>query len=189
MATIGASTKRKSPSTSDYVAADNQSAFATDAIHLKDTIARYGVATILNVLNPQEAKDMRDGMLTFLETITRNFDTHIDRNRKATWRSFYDLDPLHDMLLQHWVCLELASERVHHQHIQRVVGHRRFVGELRWKFVCVSSRSNETWILSKQGKVPPRPTPERSILSVCSELGKCVGRSSWRRYSDRVGRQ
>jgi hypothetical protein len=58
-----------SPPTSDYKAtADNQSSFTTDAKHLKDMIARYGVAKVSSVLNQQEIKDIRHGMFTFLET-------------------------------------------------------------------------------------------------------------------------
>ena len=38
-------------------------------------------------------------MWDYLEYITSNFDSPIDRNNKATWKSFYSLYPMHSMLV------------------------------------------------------------------------------------------
>ena len=39
---------------------------------LKETIEKYGVAIIPDVLNEEEIKDMRDGMWDYLEYVTQN---------------------------------------------------------------------------------------------------------------------
>jgi hypothetical protein len=69
---------------------------------LKDTIKKYGVAIIPNVLNNEECNNIVSGIWDFLEHITQNWQTPIKRNDKNTWREFYKLFPLHSMLLQHW---------------------------------------------------------------------------------------
>jgi len=75
---------------------------------LWSTLQKYGVAVIPSVLSQDECKAMVDGMWDTLEYITQNFDPEqtgggpIDRNDETTWRSFYDLFPLHSMLVQHW---------------------------------------------------------------------------------------
>jgi ectoine hydroxylase-related dioxygenase (phytanoyl-CoA dioxygenase family) len=66
---------------------------------------KYGVAVLPSLLNKNEIKKMNDGMWDFLEHITSDFkNTHgaINRNDKTTWKSFYDLFPMHSMLIQHW---------------------------------------------------------------------------------------
>jgi hypothetical protein len=63
---------------------------------------KYGVAIIPSLLNENEIKKMNDGMWDFLEHITSNFKVPINRNDKTTWKSFYDLFPIHSMLIQHW---------------------------------------------------------------------------------------
>lgn len=80
--------------------------YVTTSTSLKKTLEKYGVAIIPGVLNPKECKAMVDGMWNTLEHITKNFDETtpgpISRNNPDTWRSFYELFPLHSMLLQRW---------------------------------------------------------------------------------------
>ena len=70
-----------------------------------DTMKEHGVAIIPSLLNEQEINNMNNGMWNYLEYITSDFTNAygpINRNDKKTWRSFYDLYPMHSMLVQHW---------------------------------------------------------------------------------------
>jgi len=69
---------------------------------LRETINNYGVAIIPNVLNDLECENIVNGIWDFLEHISQQWDTPIDRNDQDTWREFYKLYPLHSMLIQHW---------------------------------------------------------------------------------------
>lgn len=69
---------------------------------LKNTIRRYGVAIIPNILDENECESMVNGIWNFLEHISQNWTTPVNRNDKKTWREFYKLYPLHSMLLQYW---------------------------------------------------------------------------------------
>lgn len=69
---------------------------------LKETLEKYGVAVIPNVLNEEECKEMVSGMWDFFEHLTQNWEKQINRNDKDTWREFYKLYPNHAMLIQHW---------------------------------------------------------------------------------------
>jgi ectoine hydroxylase-related dioxygenase (phytanoyl-CoA dioxygenase family) len=73
-----------------------------DKDEIMKTINKYGVAVIPKLLNANEITNMNNGMWNYLELITSNFTIPIDRNNKKSWRSFYDLYPLHSMLVQHW---------------------------------------------------------------------------------------
>lgn len=76
--------------------------FCTDSENLRDTIERYGVAIIPNVLDTTECEKMVDGIWDFFQHISSKWDTPIDRDDDKTWRGFYSLLPLHSMLFQHW---------------------------------------------------------------------------------------
>jgi len=76
--------------------------YVTDAAGLKNTLAKYGVAIIPRVLGPKECDAMVKGMWDTLEHITSNFEVPISRDNKDTWKSLYQLLPLHSMLIQHW---------------------------------------------------------------------------------------
>lgn len=69
---------------------------------LWDMIVEYGVAIIPNVLDAEECENMVNGIWDFLEHITQKFPKPLNRNDVDTWREFYDLYPLHPMLLQHF---------------------------------------------------------------------------------------
>lgn len=69
---------------------------------LKDTINKYGVAIISNILTEKECVKMVNGIWDFLEYITMEWELPINRSDENTWRGFYKLYPLHSMLLQHW---------------------------------------------------------------------------------------
>ena len=86
-----------------YKTMDNyeDSKYYTTKEKLKQTIERYGVAIIPNVINHNECKDMTDGMWDYLEHITQTWPTPISRRNLSSWREFYKLYPKHSMLLQH----------------------------------------------------------------------------------------
>lgn len=69
---------------------------------LKSVLGKYGVAVVPRVLNDSECAAMVNGMWETLEWITQYFEIPIDRANPETWRSFYELFPLHSMLIQHW---------------------------------------------------------------------------------------
>lgn len=69
---------------------------------LRDTVSKYGVGIIANVLDENECQNMVDGIWQFLEHITSEWDIPLNRNDTDTWREFYKLSPSHSMLLQHW---------------------------------------------------------------------------------------
>jgi len=74
---------------------------------LKKVLEKYGVAIIPSVLTDAECEEMNQGMWDTLAHLTQDFDRNatpgpIDSQDTTTWRSLYELFPLHSMLLQHW---------------------------------------------------------------------------------------
>jgi ectoine hydroxylase-related dioxygenase (phytanoyl-CoA dioxygenase family) len=88
--------------------------YITDPGNLKETIDKYGVAIIPNVLNEEELVSMRTGMWDYLEGVTRVFDIPMDRNNPKTWVEYLKMYPKHSMLLQNYS-----------------VGHSQFVWDIR----------------------------------------------------------
>jgi len=88
--------------------------YITTPDKLKETIEKYGVAIIPDVLNTDEIKDMRDGMWDYLEHITQTFETPMSRDDPKTWVEYIKLYPKHSMLLQNYG-----------------IGHAQFVWNLR----------------------------------------------------------
>jgi len=82
--------------------------------NVKEVIDKYGVAIIPNILNQDEVNAMVNGMWDYLELVTSKFDKPINRDDKSTYVGFFDLLPLHSMLVQHWQ-----------------VGHAQYVWDLR----------------------------------------------------------
>lgn len=76
--------------------------YNTDATGALETLRRYGVAVIPGVLGADECRSMLAGVWDFFEELTSGFDVPLDRDKKETWRSFYDLIPSHGMLMQSW---------------------------------------------------------------------------------------
>jgi len=76
--------------------------YITTKENLKDTVDKYGVAIIPNVLNEDECEQMVSEMWNYFEHITFECETPIDRNNEKSWKGIYDLFPLHSMLFQHF---------------------------------------------------------------------------------------
>lgn len=69
---------------------------------LRETIDKFGVAIIPNVFTVDECNSILSEMWGFFEHITKSWDAPISRNKKETWKSIYDLYPLHSMLVQYF---------------------------------------------------------------------------------------
>jgi hypothetical protein len=83
------------------MAAEEEYKYNTTPKGLYKTLKKYGVAVIPRVLDEKECDEMLSKTWDFYEHITQDWDTPIDRDNEKSWRSFYDLFPLHSMLIQH----------------------------------------------------------------------------------------
>ena len=68
----------------------------------KDYINEHGVAVVPNVLTETEIKEAREAMWTLLESMLKKSEKPFDRNNSDTWSSYFDMFPMHGMLLQHF---------------------------------------------------------------------------------------
>lgn len=80
----------------------DSSIYECDVKNVKNVLDRYGVAIIPNLINDMECEAMISGMWDFLEEITQNMKIPIMRNKPETYKTFYELYPLHSMLIQRW---------------------------------------------------------------------------------------
>jgi hypothetical protein len=69
---------------------------------LRDTINKFGVAIIPNILNDDECNSLVSGIWDFFEHITQMWQIPLKRDNESTWTQFYKLYPMHSMLIQHW---------------------------------------------------------------------------------------
>jgi hypothetical protein len=77
----------------------NYKEYTTTYEKVWETLEKYGVATIPNVLEEKECIDIRNKMWKEFEHVTQN---RFQLDDSTTWKHFYDLFPLHSMLFQHW---------------------------------------------------------------------------------------
>jgi len=76
--------------------------YCTTIENLKNTLNLYGVAIIPSVLNQEECNNIYSGIWDFLEYISKPWDFPLNRNNKNSWKGFYELYPIHSMLLKNW---------------------------------------------------------------------------------------
>ncbi len=76
--------------------------YHTTKENLRQTLEEYGVAIIPNVLDEQECNHMFNGIWDYFEHISQTWETPLDRNDESTFRGFYDLFPMHSMLIQYF---------------------------------------------------------------------------------------
>ena len=69
---------------------------------LKETLSKYGVAVVHGVLDATETASMNEGAWRHIEQITAGTPSEIKQDDPTTWRRFWDLFPMHSMLMQHW---------------------------------------------------------------------------------------
>ena len=74
--------------------------YETTLDNLKDTLDKYGVAVIPNILSKDECKGIIHGFWDYFEHISQKWDVPISRDNSQTWRGIYRLYPLHSMLIQ-----------------------------------------------------------------------------------------
>lgn len=67
-----------------------------------ETIDTYGVAVVENILSNEECISLRNKAWNELKTLTSATNKPIDVNDPTTWKTIYDLFPMHSMLLQHF---------------------------------------------------------------------------------------
>ena len=74
--------------------------YQCNSSNLKETLEKYGVAIIPNVINEEQCKVMREKMWESIEHITQHFEVPMKRDDVSTWKSFPLLFALHSMLIQ-----------------------------------------------------------------------------------------
>jgi hypothetical protein len=70
--------------------------------NLTQTLNTYGVAVIPNILNNKECEENIKSLWKELNILTSNMDFPLKMNDKNTWKTLYELYPLHSMLIQHF---------------------------------------------------------------------------------------
>jgi hypothetical protein len=68
--------------------------YITDNDHILDTLNKYGVAIIPDILNQQECNLIKQGMWDYLENITANLPVPIKKTNNVLGH--------HSVLLKHW---------------------------------------------------------------------------------------
>jgi hypothetical protein len=74
--------------------------YLTTKEKLRETIDKYGVAIIPDVLDEIECNEIVNGLWNYFEHISSKWVLPINRNDNTTWREIYKLFPLHSMLFQ-----------------------------------------------------------------------------------------
>ena len=69
--------------------------------NLKEKLENYGIAIIPNILNDNECQQMASEMWDYLEHITQNWETPINRNDENTWKQINELN-MGTLLFQFW---------------------------------------------------------------------------------------
>jgi len=93
--------------------------YVTTKENVMETINKFGVAIIPNLLNNEECDEMAFGMWDTLETISQTWEIPINRNNPESWKNIKKLFPMHSMLIQHWS-----------------IGHAQFIWNLRQNPKC-----------------------------------------------------
>ena len=70
--------------------------------NILDKINKDGVAVIKDVLNQEELKLARKGSWQTLNYLTKNLEKPIQKKDPSSWKTLYELFPIHSMLIQHW---------------------------------------------------------------------------------------
>jgi hypothetical protein len=73
--------------------------YNTNLNNLNDYLNKNGVAVIPNILNEYECIHFRDKIWEEINHVTQN---RFNINNLETWNEFYNLNPLHSMLLHHF---------------------------------------------------------------------------------------
>ena len=69
--------------------------YITNSNNILDTLNKYGVAIIPDILNQQECDTIKQGMWDYLENITAKLPVPIKKDKISTWTSYKQLYPQH----------------------------------------------------------------------------------------------
>ena len=92
---------------------------------VKETLKKFGVAIIPEILNDMECEKMNNGMWDTLEKISDKWENKINRNNENSWVGLLKLYPIHSMLIQHWQ-----------------IGHSQYIWDIRQNEKIVNIFSN-----------------------------------------------
>ena len=67
-----------------------------------EQLKKYGVAVIKNIINENECNEYINKAWKNFNTLTSKMKIPIRQDKSESWKTFYELYPLHSMLLQHW---------------------------------------------------------------------------------------
>lgn len=76
--------------------------YCTTKEQVKQTIERYGVAILPNVLDAEECTRLVSGIWDYFEHITQGWETPMNRNTPESWNQMFKFFPKHSMLFQHF---------------------------------------------------------------------------------------
>lgn len=119
---------------------------------LLDRVKRDGVVVIPGVLGDVDCQRMREGCWDMISHLTSRMPTPFDHSNPDTWSTYYNLMPLHSMMLQYWG-----------------VGHAQWVWDVRTN-PAVVAKFAELWNVPESGLLvsfdgvsyaPPHETTER----------------------------
>ena len=69
---------------------------------LRETLQRDGVAVIRSVLDAAELDEVRDAQWAQIEGMTARLPIPLRRDAPETYRTWFELFPMHSMLVQHY---------------------------------------------------------------------------------------
>jgi ectoine hydroxylase-related dioxygenase (phytanoyl-CoA dioxygenase family) len=69
-----------------------------------NTLDKYGVAIIPNILDSDECESLKSEVWDYFEHITQKWDIPVSRDNDESWRGLFKLFPKHAMLHQHFSC-------------------------------------------------------------------------------------
>jgi len=70
--------------------------------NVKDTLEKYGFAVIENVLSIEECDSIKEKAWKEINLLTSTLINPIDINKPESWKSIYEMFPVHSMLIQHY---------------------------------------------------------------------------------------
>lgn len=70
--------------------------------NVQEQLDKYGVAVIKNIINENECNEYIEKAWKNFNILTSKMKNPILKNKPETWKTIYELYPLHSMLLQHW---------------------------------------------------------------------------------------
>jgi hypothetical protein len=81
---------------------DSYKTYYTTLENVIHTLETYGVAVIPGVMSKEECEANRELAWKEFSVLTSGMEKPLVKDNFDTYRSFYDLFPLHSMLVQHW---------------------------------------------------------------------------------------